>query len=137
MKRSELRELVFKAIFQSNFGNEPEEYIQNYLSEESTTLDENDAKYIDMVIAAYKQHQSKIDDYIKAALNEEWQIDRLSLVDLSILRLMITETVYIEDVHFKIAANEAIEIAKKYSDEKSPGFINAVFADFLKAENIK
>ena len=72
-----------------------------------------------------------IDEAIKAAL-DKWKIDRISKVNLTILRLAVYGMKYVDDVPAKVAINEAIEIAKVYSDEKSVSFINGVLDKVLK-----
>ena len=56
----------------------------------------------------------------------KWKMSRLSPVDKSILRLSVYQLVFCDDIPKKVVINEAIELAKKYSTEKSPGFINGV-----------
>ncbi len=67
----------------------------------------------------------RCDEFIKAA-TIRWQFSRLSPVDRSILRLATYELACCPDVPPKVAINEAIELAKKFSTEKSPGFVNGV-----------
>ena len=66
---------------------------------------------------------------------DTWSIDRLSKVDLSILRLAVAEMHFMENIPYKVAVSEAVELAKKYSEEKAPQFINgilrAVAEDYL------
>lgn len=73
----------------------------------------------------YKKHKKEIDDMISSSL-KNWTISSISKVDLSILRLCVCELMYIESVPKKVAINEALEIAKVYSTDKSHKFINAV-----------
>ena len=68
---------------------------------------------------------------IKAAL-DKWKIDKILKVKLTIIRLAVYEMKYVDDVPAKVAINEAIEIAKVYSDEKSVSFINGVLDKVLK-----
>jgi N utilization substance protein B len=63
-----------------------------------------------------------------------WTIDRISNIDKSILRLAIYEIKYQDDIPKKVSINEAIDIAKKYSDHKSCRFINGLLDNFLKNE---
>ncbi|HPS54078.1 MAG TPA: transcription antitermination factor NusB [Sedimentisphaerales bacterium] len=56
----------------------------------------------------------------------KWKMSRLSPVDKSILRLSVYQFLFCDDIPKKVIINEAIELAKKYSTDKSPGFINGV-----------
>lgn len=61
-----------------------------------------------------------------------WQFSRLSPVDKSILRLSVFQLRYCQDIPPKVVINEAIELAKKFSTDKSPGFINGVLDAVLR-----
>ena len=77
---------------------------------------------------------NKIDEIIKNSLIN-WTIDRVSKVNLTIVRLAIAEMLYINDVPEVVAINEAIELTKKYSDDKSVSFVNGALDKAFK--NIK
>ena len=78
-----------------------------------------------------KATDEEIDEIIKNSLIN-WTIDRVSKVNLTIVRLAIAEMLYINDVPEVVAINEAIELTKKYSDDKSSSFINGVLDKILK-----
>ena len=59
-------------------------------------------------------------------------MDRISKVDLSILRLALIEIFYFDDIPYKVAINEAVELAKKFSGDKSPKYVNGVLASAVK-----
>jgi transcription antitermination factor NusB len=71
-------------------------------------------------------------DWTKGAWNNSKQCTRLSLVDKSILRLAVYQLKCCPDIPPKVAINEAIELAKKYSTDKSPAFVNGVLDAVLK-----
>ena len=81
--------------------------------------------YIDRALTVYEQHLGEIDGMI-APYCHTWKIDRLSRVDISILRLAVAEMYFMEGLPYKVSINEAVEQAKKYSTEKSPAFINGI-----------
>ena len=87
----------------------------------------NDANlaYIDVALQIYEQHLAELDAAIERHCLA-WKLDRLSKVDLSILRLAAAEMRYMEKIPYKVAVNEAVELAKKYSEEKAPQFINGI-----------
>ena len=90
--------------------------------------------YIDEALTVYEEHLQELDACI-AKHCDTWSIDRLSKVDLSILRLAVAEMHFMENIPYKVAVSEAVELAKKYSEEKAPQFINgilrAVAEDYL------
>jgi len=90
--------------------------------------------YIDKALTVYEEHLQELDACIEKHC-DTWSIDRLSKVDLSILRLAVAEMHFMENIPYKVAVSEAVELAKKYSEEKAPQFINgilrAVAEDYL------
>ena len=68
-------------------------------------------------------------------LKEKWSIDRLSKVNVTILKLATYEIIYTK-LPYKVVVNEAVEIAKKYGDDNSSAFINGVLANIIKQEGI-
>ncbi len=76
-------------------------------------------------------HRAKLDELIGAAIIR-WEFSRLSPVDKSILRLAVYQLKYCQDIPPKVVINEAIEMAKKFSTDKSPGFVNGVLDAVLK-----
>jgi transcription antitermination protein NusB len=80
--------------------------------------------------------REEIDTFIqKHAKN--WRIDRMSVVDRSILRLALAEMLTFVDIHPSITLDEAIELAKAYGDQESSGFINGILDALSKSEEIQ
>ena len=88
-------------------------------------LNEDNLKYIDCAMEIYEEHIDDIDASIRSHLNR-WTIDRISKVNLSILRLAVAEMIYMDDITPGVSVNEAVELTKKYSDEESSGFVNGI-----------
>ncbi len=89
--------------------------------------DEQD-DYMEKLVEGVMANKAEIDAIIEPNL-DNWRMDRLSKVDLSLLRLSVYEIKYLDDVPNRVSLNESIEIAKIYSDEKSSKFINGVLAN--------
>ncbi len=94
---------------------------------------EDQSDYIESVIQNYKDHSDEVDSLI-SEFCVAWKFDRLSKVDISILRLATVEMLYL-DIPIKISVNESVELAKKYSSEKSPSFVNGVLAGIIRKTN--
>ena len=136
MKRSELRETIFKLLFiaQFNDGEEMPEQVKNYLEslgegreelEYGYGLSGEDEAYIR---AKYEQVTEKIPE-IDELLNKTskgWKTSRMSKVDLTILRLAVYEVLYDDDVPAGVAIDQAVEIAKCFSGQDSASFINGI-----------
>ena len=95
--------------------------------------------YTKEVLTGIEREKDAIDKLIKDAC-DNWRLDRITYVDINILRLGIYEMLFSEDVPPKVAIDEAIEIAKKYGNEDSREFINGVLdrvlKDFYKREKL-
>ena len=130
MSRRELREQIFKLLFRVEFNRMEEMPEQEQLFfEEEDTAKEEDAAYVSEKYNKITEKLTKID----ALLNEKaegWDTTRLSKVDLTILRLAVYEIMYDESVPTGVAINEAVELAKKFGQDASSGFVNGILAKF-------
>ena len=112
--------------------NSYEETIENFVEDYEMDLTTIDLDYVKEAVKVVNDNLSKIDEIITESL-VNWKLDRISKVNLTILRLAVAEMLYVEDVPEKVAINEAIELTKKYSDEKSVSFINGVLDKAFKS----
>ena len=78
-----------------------------------------------------EKNQQEILDDIEKNLKEEWKLNRISKMDLSILKLAIYEIKF-SDITYKVSINEAVELAKKYGEDKSKNFVNGILASIVK-----
>lgn len=132
MKRSAIRELTFRLIYSLEIQKEPnlEEQIQLYL--ECNEVEEQEAKeYIKDAIIGINKNIGEIVNLIEKNLKADWNIDRISKIDLSLLKLAIYEIKY-KQIPYKVAINESLELAKKYGEESSKNFINGILASIVK-----
>ena len=132
MSRRELREQIFKLIFRAEFYDKEElpeqeklffeDYELNMKPEDETYISEKSNKIMEKL------------DEIDGMINQEakgWTTERMGKIELTILRLAIYEIKFDEDVPAGVAINEAVEIAKKFGQEESAGFVNGVLAKFV------
>jgi len=131
MTRSRQREHVFKLIFQVESINEQDicRHFQSYLNE-SVDGSEEDKE----AIQARTDKILPLITEIDKLLNEKttgWKTSRMNKVDLAILRVAVYEILYDEDIPSGVAINEGVELAKKYSGQDGPSFVNAVLAKFV------
>lgn len=120
--RSELREIIMKVIYQTYIlENTKNEYDVNSLIKEQIEV-END--FINNCVEGIIKNQKEINKLANKYMNN-WTIDRLNKVDKAILSLAIYELMY-TDTPSVVAINEAIELSKKYSEEKVTKMINGV-----------
>lgn len=132
MNRKRSREIAMELLFGMTLSkNTIGETIENFKEDYEMKLNTIDLEYIIKALEKVEENKEIIDKKIEDALTN-WKIDRISKVNLSILRLSIAEMLYLEDVPGRVSINEAIELTKKYSDEKSVSFINGVLDKVLK-----
>lgn len=134
MKRSAIRELAFRLIYSLEIQKQEnlEEQIELYI--ECEGIEENNAKeYIKDAVLGIEEHIEDIQNLIKKNLKADWEIDRISKIDLSLLKLAIYEIKY-KEIPYKVAINECLELAKKYGEENSKNFVNGILASIVKEE---
>ncbi len=132
--RSEARECAFKIIFASMF-NEREDKAFRRKIYEAAGLDEDGREYAERLIACVQEHKQEL----KAELDScsyGFSEKRMFPADKSLLLMALAEIRYFDDVPDIVSINEAVGLAKKYSTEKSVGFVNGVLAALIeKGEN--
>ena len=134
MGRHEQREQVFKLLFRVEFHS-PED-----MPEQLALFRENNEEVpswqdADAIAARFEKIKDKIPELDKL-LNENtegWDTTRVGKVELAVLRLGAYELRYDDDIPDGVAINEAVEIAKKYGQESSGGFVNAILAKIMKS----
>lgn len=134
MGRRGLRENIFKLLFMSEF-HQPEELadqVEIYLGE-IESLEEQDGDYMQKKHASVWGRKEEIDGLLNE-VSRGWKTSRMSRVDLNILRLAVYEIRFDEDVPEKVAANEAVEIAKKYGGDESASFINGLLGKIIRTK---
>jgi N utilization substance protein B len=125
MKRRQAREQILKILFQREFRPES---LRDLIDEAAS-----DEPYVLEILNGIEKKQSEIDQRITAKA-EGWRLERLVSVDRNILRMAIYEILYRDDVPGEVAINEAVELAKKFSTEHSPTFINGILDRIWKEE---
>lgn len=131
MGRRELREQIFKLLFRIEFNEKEDMPEQEKLFfDDENAVDEKDERYI---LKKYEDIVSKLDT-IDEMINKEakgWETARMGKVDLTLIRLAVYEIKYDDEIPAGVAINEAVELAKKFGQDNSSGFINGVLAKFV------
>lgn len=138
MGRHEQREQVFKLLFRVEF-NKPEdmpEQVKLFMEDNEEIAYEKDVEYISERFAGIQEKLSEIDKLLDEN-TEGWDTTRMGKVELTVLRLAVYEIVFDEDIPGSVAINEAVEIAKKYGQENSGGFVNAILGKIVKLDSGK
>ena len=132
MNRSAIRELAFRLIYSREIQKEEnvEEQIELFL-EANEIEDKNAIEYINDTVKGIEANKTEILALIEKNLKSDWKIERISKVDLSLLKLAIYEIKY-KELAFKIVINEVVELAKKYGEDQSKNFVNGILASIVK-----
>lgn len=134
MNRSQMRELTFQLLYQIEIQKEIDEETIEIFCENNQIENEEAQKYITNIIDGTTENKEEINKLISKNLKSDWKIERITKINLALLKLSIYEMMY-NDIPYKVAINEVIELAKKYGDESAPNFINGVLASIVK-ENL-
>lgn len=127
MSRRSARKNAFFLLFQMDF-NQAEEYEQVkeiFFAEAEEPVEEEDKDFIVSEVEGTRARLEEIDRIIGESA-KGWNTDRMSKVDLAILRLAVYELRFSQDTPVGVAINEAVELAKKFSSDEAPGFINGI-----------
>ena len=134
MNISKMREYAFMLLYELEIQKKFDEENLEIFLENNNIEDNNAKKYITKIVKGIKENEPKIEETISSKLKPEWKLDRISKINIALLKLAIYEIIY-TDVPYKVAINEAIELAKTYGEENSANFINGVLANVVK-ENL-
>ncbi len=131
MSRKSARENAFFLLFQMDFY-ETEEY-EKAKAEKEQPLKEEDRVFITKEAEGAQKHKEEIDKIIQECA-KGWEPERMNKVDLAILRLAVYEMRFSGDTPVGVAINEAVELAKKFSSDEAPAFINGILGKAARGE---
>ena len=125
MDRSLAREIAMKMLYAASLGGG--ETMNEVLeqSEQTDTLSGSDRTFLENLTVGVTDHQQELDEVI-GRYAQGWALNRLARVDLTILRMAVYELMYMPEVPVGATINEAVELAKRFAEDKSSGFINGI-----------
>ncbi|ESV53848.1 transcription antitermination protein NusB [Streptococcus agalactiae LMG 14747] len=133
--RRDLRERAYQALFSMEFGGELLQASESAYLHDKESDPAGEAVQLPLfllnLVNGVKDNQSELDQLISQKLRPGWTLDRLTLPDRTMLRLGLYEIKFFDETPDRVALNEIIEIAKKYSDETSAKFINGLLSQFI------
>ena len=135
MQRSAMRELAFKLVYEIEVQKESEEEQFEIFIENNEITNESVIEYLKDIKEGIKANIDEINSLITNNLKNNWSLNRISKINLSLIKLAIYEMVY-KELPYKVAINEVVELAKKYADESAPVFINGILASVVKEKNL-
>ncbi len=127
MSRRIAREMAMKCCFAREFNSET---VASILAlEEEPDLQEDDLEYAEAIVKGVLDNAESLDETIRE-LAIGWEFGRMPRVDICIMRVALYEMIFRDDIPESVSINEAVEIAKKYSGEKSAPYINGMLGTF-------
>lgn len=135
MNRSALRECAFQLLYSLEIQQDNGEEQIELFFENNNINSEYEKEYIIDIVHGTNNNSEKILNIIAKNLKQDWDLNRISKINLCILKLAIYEILY-KDIPFKAEINEAVELAKKYGDDNSKSFVHGILASVVKDNNI-
>ena len=130
LTRKHAREQAFILIFEKCFKEETVDEILEL------AVELRDFETDDYTINTFKGVYENVDllDSKISDNTKKWDINRISRVSLAILRLALYEILFVDDIPDSVSANEAVELAKKYSTENDAAFVNGIIGSIIRNE---
>ncbi len=123
--RSLAREIAMKMLYAASLGGGEtmDEVLEQ--SEQADTLSGSDKTFLENLVAGVTDRQEELDAVI-GKYAQGWALNRMGKVDLTILRMAVYELMCMPEIPVGATINEAVELAKRYAEDKSSGFINGI-----------
>ncbi len=138
-KRRIIREKVMQTLYAFEMSHEPIDFLLDQIAA-PLKKDKETFEFAKTLTLKVVECSAEIDAMIRSRV-EHWEFNRLAIIDKVVLRIAICELLYFDDIPPKVSINEAIEIARLYSTEKSDKFVNGVldsiFNDLKKNSKLK
>jgi N utilization substance protein B len=132
--RRKARELAVQMLYQYDLsGNAPDMIIETF--EDLQKSKPNTREFAAKIFRGTVDHLSDIDGMIQAQ-SDNWRLSRMAVVDRNIIRLSVYEFLHESETPKLVVIDEAIEIAKKFGNDKSSQFINGILDGILKRYNL-
>jgi N utilization substance protein B len=123
--RRKSRELVLQMLFQSDMGKQPPDQVRSIFWNEHKSAEGEVRGFAEDLFRVAADHAAEIDSLIERHA-EHWRMDRMAAVDRNLLRSAVAELIGFPDTPRAVVINEALEIARKFSNPESVQFINGV-----------
>lgn len=123
-KRTQARECALKILYQMDMVEQPLDEIVSSFWEFNPVPDEV-REFAEKLVLGTAEHLKDIDQKI-VQYTENWQLNRMAVVDRNILRFSVYELLYVNEIPPKVTINEAVNIAKKYSQDEAGKFVNGI-----------
>lgn len=139
-KRTRARELALQLLYQADIRREDVSSILGSFwenqSQSSEELEISVKEFATLLAKGAYENLKRIDSAI-SSYTQNWQLERMAVIDRNIMRICCYELFYLDDVPPKVSINEAVDLAKKYGDMESGKFVNGILDKINKKEVAK
>ena len=125
-KRTQARECALQILYQYEMNPEPmPEILKKFWSQQDETFTDEIRDFAEKLALGTVEHQAEIDKVVERYA-DNWELSRMAMIDRNIMRFATYELLYLADVPPKVTLNEAVNLAKKFSQEESGKFVNGI-----------
>jgi transcription antitermination factor NusB len=124
-KRTQGREAALQILYQNEMNPEALDKVMEDYWQQNPPPSEEIKLFAEKLVRGTVEHSEELDKIIVKA-TENWELSRMAVIDRGILRFATYELLFMEDIPPKVTINEAVNIAKKFSQEESGKFVNGV-----------
>jgi len=135
MNKSTIREVTFKLLYSLEIQKNYESDTIELFLDDTEVKEEKVKQEITKDVNNINENSEEIISQISNNLKSDWKLERISKINLALLKLAIYEMLY-KKVPYKVVINEAVELAKKYGEDASSSFINGVLATVVKKNSL-
>jgi len=130
-ERRRARSLALQILYEVDCAGHPVEEVLARRLERSDHLSETTAAFLRQMVLGAIEHANDLDTMI-ASCAPDWPVDELAILDRNILRIALWEIKVFTITPVKVAINEAVELAKRFSSDNAPRFINGVLGTLIR-----
>lgn len=125
-KRTQSRECALQILYQYEMNPEPmPEILKLFWSQQDEAFSDEVRVFAEKLALGVMEYQPEIDKVL-AKYADNWELSRMAMIDRNVMRLATYELLYLADVPPKVTLNEAVNLAKKFSQEESGKFVNGI-----------
>ena len=125
-KRTQARECALQILYQYEMNPEPmPEILKKFWSQQEEVFAEDIRAFAERLALGTIENQAEIDRVLERYA-DNWELSRMAMIDRNIMRFATYELLYLADVPPKVTINEAVNLAKKFSQEESGKFVNGI-----------
>ena len=135
-KRTLGRECALQILYQHEMNPEPLEDVMASFWEQNEAMSGEVRTFAESLVYGTREHLAEIDQVIRRA-TENWELSRMAVIDRNILRFATYELLFVKEIPPKVSINEAVNIAKKFSQEESGKFVNGILDKICHSEKAR